>query len=162
MIFYTHDDDEILKLCDSGLKYDEKNQGLLYYKGLALYYKGELDESKSVYEYLEEEYPNNSYSNLKLGDIYKVEENYNKALEYYNKQIELNYSITDYFRRVDVNFEILDMESIYEDLIYLDKNLPENPKVYEYFGKYYNILDQTQKSYDYFIKSKELYRESDE
>ncbi|MGM9536139.1 MAG: tetratricopeptide repeat protein [Intestinibacter sp.] len=162
MIFYTNDEDEILELCEKGLKYDEKNQGLLYYKALALYYKDELDDAKDIYEYLDEIYPDNSYSNQKLGDIYREKGNYDKALEYYNKQIDLNYDITDYFRRIEVNFDMFNMDDVYEDLIYLERNLPNHPGVYIDFGHYYNILDQPEKSCEYLLKAKEIYEESDE
>ena len=162
MIFYTNDEDEILEFCEKGLKYDEKNQGLLYYKALALYYKDELDDSKAIYEYLDELYPDNSYSNQKLGDIYREKGNYDKALEYYNKQIELNYDITDYFRRIEVNFDMCNMDDVYEDLIYLERNLPDHPGVYIDFGHYYNILDEPEKSCEYLLKAKEIYEESNE
>ena len=162
MIFYTNDEDEILELCEKGLKYDEKNEGLLYYKGLALYYKDELDDARAIYEYLDEIYPDNSYSNQKLGDIYREKGNYDKALEYYNKQIELNYDITDYFKRVEVNFDMFNMDDVYEDLIYLERNLPGHPGVYIDFGHYYNILDEPEKSCEYLLKAKEIYEESEE
>ena len=54
------------------------------------------------------------------------------------------------------------MDDVYEDLIYLERNLPDHPGVYIDFGHYYNILDQPEKSCQYLLKAKEIYEESNE
>ncbi|MFQ9287499.1 MAG: tetratricopeptide repeat protein, partial [Intestinibacter bartlettii] len=114
------------------------------------------------FEYIEQLYPDNGYSDRKIGDIYNDQELYEKALEYYNKQIEKEYDIDDYFKRVQVNLELLNLDDLYKDLVYLDKNLKDDPRLYEYFGIYYNMIDNAKKSYEYFIKAKEIFDNSDE
>lgn len=162
-IFYDEDSDEnLIEYCDKGLEYDEKNEGLIYYKALDLYYKDELDEAIKLYEYLNEIHPENRYSNDKLGDIYREKGDNKKALEYYNRQIALGDDIEDYYKRVMVNFNLLNLTEIYEDLVYLEKYLPDNPWTHQYFGDYYNILDDMEKSYKYYITAYKILEESEE
>ncbi|WP_455544333.1 tetratricopeptide repeat protein [Intestinibacter sp.] len=161
-IFNTEEEADVLELTQKGLKYEPKNQGLLYYKGIELYLREEFEDSKEVFKYIAELYPDNGYTDRKIGDIYKEQGLYEKALEYYNKQIDGEYDIEDYFKRVAVNTELLRLDDMYKDLLFLEKHLPNDPRLFEHFGIYYNMIDNAQKSYDNLIKSKELFAQSDE
>ena len=161
-IFNTDEEGDVLELAQKGLKYSPKHQGLLYYKGIELSIREQYNDAKETFEYIAQLYPDNGYSDRKIGDIYNDQELYEKALEYYNKQIEKEYDIDDYFKRVQVNLELLNLDDLYKDLVYLDKNLKDDPRLYEYFGIYYNMIDNAKKSYEYFIKAKEIFDNSDE
>ncbi len=63
---------------------------------------------------------------------------------------------------MQVNLELLNLDDLYKDLVYLDKNLKDDPRLYEYFGIYYNMIDDAKKSYEYFIKAKAIFDNSDE
>ena len=161
-IFNTDEEGDVLDLAQKGLKYSPKHQGLLYYKGIELSFREQYNDSKETFEYIAQLYPDNGYSDRKIGDIYNDQGLYEKALEYYNKQIEKEYDIDDYFKRVQVNLELLNLDDLYKDLVYLDKNLKDDPRLYEYFGIYYNMIDDAKKSYEYFIKAKAIFDNSDE
>lgn len=160
-ILNTDEEGDVLELAQKGLKFNPTHQGLLYYKGTELTYREEYKDAEETFEYIAELYPDNGYTDRKIGDIYINQSLYEKALEYYNRQIEKAYDIEDYFKRVQVNLDLLNLDDVYKDLIYLDKNLKDDPRVYEYLGSYYNIIDNPKKAYEYFIKAKAIFDSSD-
>lgn len=148
--------EEIIELANKGLEYDSKNTELMYYKGWYLVEDDKLDEAQSIFEELNILDEGNSYSNDKLGDIHRKKEEYDKALEYYTKQIELEHDYEDYFSRISLNMELYNFDSVYEDLKYLESVIPESSRVYDDFGIYYSTLDKNEEALKYYLKAKSI------
>ncbi|MCC3868631.1 hypothetical protein [Terrisporobacter mayombei] len=148
--------EDIIRLANKGLECDSKNMELMYYKGWYLIEVDKLDEAQKIYEELHIIDEGNSYSNTKLGDIYRLRGDFNKALEYYTKQIELEYDDEDYFDRITLNMDLYNFDSVYEDLTYLEMVMPKNPRVYDDLGIYYNVLDKPEEALKYYLKAKSI------
>lgn len=148
--------EDIIRLANKGLEYDSKNMELMYYKGWYLLELDKLDEAQEIYEELDIIDEGNSYSKTKLGDIHRLRGNFEKALEYYTKQIELEYDDEDYFDRITLNIDLYNFDSVYEDLTYLERAMPESPRVYDDLGIYYNMLDKPEEALKYYLKAKAI------
>lgn len=148
--------EEIIRLANKGLECDTKNMELMYYKGWYLIEVDKLDEAQEIYEELDVIDEGNSYSKTKLGHIHRQRGDFDKALEYYTRQIELEYDDEDYFDRITLNMDLYNFDSVYEDLTYLERVMPENPRVYDDLGIYYNMLDKSEEALKYYLKAKSL------
>lgn len=148
--------EDIIRLANKGLEYNRKNMELMYYKGWYLIEVDKLDEAQKIYEELDTIDEGNSYSKTKLGDIHRLKGDLDKALEYYTKQIELEYDDEDYFDRITLNMDLYNFDSVYEDLTYLERVMPESPRVYDDLGIYYNMLDKPEEALKYYLKAKAI------
>lgn len=148
--------EEIIELANKGLEYDSKNTDLMYYKGWYLLEDDKLDEAQSIFEELNILEEGNLYANSKLGDIHREKKEYDKALKYYTKQIELEDDYEDYFPRIDLNMELYNFDDVYEDLKYLESVMPQSSRVYDDFGIYYSTLDKNEEALKYYLKAKSI------
>lgn len=147
---------EIIELANKGLEYDSKNTELMYYKAWYLAEDDKLDEAQSIYEELNIIDEGNSYANTQLGHIHREKKEYDKALEYYTKQIELEDDDEDYFPRIALNMKLYNLDSVYEDLKYLESVMPQSVRVYDNLGIYYSILDKNEEALKYYLKAKTI------
>ncbi|WP_434796288.1 hypothetical protein [Terrisporobacter vanillatitrophus] len=148
--------EDIIRLANKGLECDSKNIELMHYKGWCLFELEKLDEAQQIYEALDIMDKGNAYSKTKLGHIQRLKGNFDKALEYYTKQIELEYDYEDYFDRITLNMDLYNFDSAYKDITYLERVMPENPRVYDELGIYYNMIDKSEEALKYYLKSRSI------
>lgn len=142
------------------LEYDEinysKNIELMYYEGCYLENNDKLDEAQRIFEELNILDEGNSYANIKLGGIHREKGEYEEAIKYYTKQIEIECNYEYYFHRIYLNMDACNFDSAYEDLKYLENVIPESSRVYDELGMYYSTIDKNEEALKYYLKAKAI------
>lgn len=143
---------------------DYRDEPELYYnRGCA--YEGLGDTENAAADFKKTLELNDHYrnTNVKLFNIYRKKygernrrEDFEQALAYINKQIEIRETSTEYFRRALIYYDITDMQSSladYEKSLELD---PDDYVTYSNMGFCYRVDRQFEKAIEYFQKAKEL------
>lgn len=146
---------------------DYKDAPELYYnRGCT--YEGLEETEAAIADYKKTLELNDSYrnTNVKLFNIYRKKygdrnrrEDFEQALFYINKQLEIRETSTDYFRRALLYYDITDMEKSladYEKSLELD---PDDYVTYSNMGFCYRVDRQFEKAIEYFRKAKSLMKE---
>lgn len=136
---------------------------LYYNRGCT--YEGLEDIEAAVADFKKTLELNDSYrnTNVKLFQIYRKrygdrnrKEDFEQALFYINKQLEIRETSSDYFRRALLYYDITDMKrslADYEKSLELD---PDDYVTYSNMGFCYRVDRQFEKAIEYFQKAKEL------
>ncbi|MCM1127624.1 MAG: tetratricopeptide repeat protein [Lachnospiraceae bacterium] len=149
---------------------DYQDEPELYYnRGCA--YEGLGDTENATADFKKTLELNDHYrnTNVKLFNIYRKKygernrkEDFEQALSYINKQIEIRETSTEYFRRALLYYDITDMQSSladYEKSLELD---PDDYVTYSNMGFCYRVDRQFEKAIEYFQKARELMEEKND
>ncbi len=143
--------DEVISTGEKRLQGEPDNVVVRFILSMAYYMKGEYDlqeqerslafeDEKSVdaivawCEQLTQRFPDNYYAQLLLGSAYRAKDEVNKAMDSYQRAVEINPNLADAYLGLAATYFI--SEKVDEAIKYFKKAIEINPK---HVATYYNL-----------------------
>lgn len=127
-----------------------QNPDKLYNKGMEAYQKGNYAEAAMQLEKAVKTHPDSAMVYNSLGDVYNFWKNYETAIRYYNKAVQLKYSniLGTYFMLSTMYYNKKDYQKAFDycNLILEADPQTREAKVYWRMNLIYSLVDEPQKA----------------
>ncbi|MBO6111288.1 MAG: hypothetical protein J6P12_10640 [Methanobrevibacter sp.] len=165
--YYENNYSEVMNICDEILKHDFNNQRAIGYKARCLYFLKKCEEALTLLDNAIILYPNNDYFLSIKADVLMYKEEYDKAMECFEKILEMEISDED-----DLNFikreygtclrlridQLLEKEKYvdawkcYNRMLEVESDDLEHPVMIDRFKKYVKKYTSRVKHRQYYVR----------